>query len=99
MTRDYPVLPKDELKRQGETWLFCDAEDCDADVRVDAIREETRQEGRRTITETVAVMPDGWATSDPDDNPLNGAADFCAQHAERIFVAVGPVPEPVRDSA
>jgi hypothetical protein len=99
MTRDYPTIPRDEIDRQGETWLFCDAEDCDAAVHVDGITEHVFQQGRRTITELVAPMPDGWATSDPDGNPLNGAADFCPAHADRIFVPAGPAPDPIHDSA
>jgi len=70
---------------------------CGATAQLTTIETVTRQEGRRTITETVAQLPEGWASS--TDNPLDGGADFCPKHADRIvrLPAGAEVPEPLTD--
>lgn len=86
MIREYPTLTKEQIDLQGKAVLFCDEHDCKAKVEVSDIQEtETRTMG--TLRE--ASMPDGWVSSDPYNNPLNGGAIYCPKHADRIYV-----PEP-----
>lgn len=91
MIRHYPEIPKEDVARQGKSYLFCDAEDCDASVEVKDVL--THEMIRGTVKE--ARAPKGWVTSDPEGNALNGAAHFCADHAERVPEPVGSTPPPV----
>lgn len=82
----YPDLPPEEVSRQGQAWLKCDVGNCPNEVQVTGLEEATV--GGHTYR--YAPMPEGWVTNDPDDNALNGAAQFCDKHASRV---VKPTPD------
>lgn len=51
----------------------------------------------KTVKVEGDVLPSGWVTDDPDDNPHRGAAQFCSTHSSRVSVGpdeVAPAPEP-----
>jgi hypothetical protein len=86
MIHSYPELAEDEVARAGEHWLFCDSDSCKAAVKVEGAAPYQIRD--RTLYE--APMPEGWGTSDPDDNALAGAAQFCPKHVKLLGT---PVPE------
>lgn len=96
MIRHYDEIPKEEVDRQGQSWIFCDVSTCNASAQIEGVEERTRQEGPYTITERFAPLPDGWASD--DDNALHGSADFCKKHSSRISVVDEELP-PVTDAA
>lgn len=98
MLREYPHFTDEEIDRRGEIWLFCDVSTCAAAAKVEGIERVERQVGRHTVASDFAPLPEGWATSDPEKNALNGAADFCPTHADRIYVPPdGAERPPIRD--
>ncbi|MEJ7786909.1 MAG: hypothetical protein WKF96_19080 [Solirubrobacteraceae bacterium] len=90
MIRTYPQPPA-EAARAGQPWVFCDAEGCTNDAQIADITEYPVKGG----VAYEAPMPEGWATSDPDDNALAGAAQFCPTHTDRLPPPVVPEPDPV----
>lgn len=89
MIRTYPAPPVAE-PREGQSWLFCDAEGCAKDVKITGI---TSYPVRDDLVYE-APMPKGWVTSDPEDNALAGAAQFCPLHADHLAPPVEPEPAP-----
>jgi len=70
----YPQLPKNDVARQGEAWLSCDAASCTKEVKV----------GDADAGHLPA--PKDWRVSDPDGNALEGSAGFCPTHAKKIVL-------------
>lgn len=99
MLTTYPEIPQDEIDRQGKTFMSCDVSTCDAEAEVTGIGLRTLESGNRTVTEKYAPMPDGWVTTDPDDNAVNGAANFCSKHASRVVKPQADAPEPAADES
>jgi hypothetical protein len=97
MIIEYTEIPQEHVDRQGEAWIFCDAEKCNASEKVQDVKEFEMLQG----TVRQAPMPDGWVTSDPNGNALSGAADFCPKHKDRIYVppADATIPETIRDES
>lgn len=92
----YPVLPDNDVDRQGTAWLFCDVADCPREAEVLDVEEATVG----GTTYRYAPMPDGWVTNNPDDNALAGAAQFCPDHGDRVVKPDPDVePEVVEDPA
>lgn len=89
MVKTYPKIPRDDVERQGRSYIACDAEGCDAEVEVEDVRTVELMRGRSL---TMAEMPEGWATSDPDANAMAGAADFCPEHAGLIHRPLEELP-------
>lgn len=155
MIHTYPELTKEQIDRQGKTFVFCDHQDvepavwegatyvtssdvgkpkppelvsdssepnwevrdigrnltrgtlvkeavegdrCTASAELE-IEERPFQEGNRRGVELFAPVPEGWASS--SSNALDGAADFCPNHADRIYVppADADVPPPIVDTS
>lgn len=94
MIQSYPEIEPERIERQGKTYVFCDAEGCEAQTEVEAER-HTFSDGKTVV---YGPVPEGWATSDPEKNIMNGAADFCPEHADKIHVP-SVVIDPISDSA
>lgn len=94
----YEKLDKAAVERQGESWWSCDDPDCGNEVQVQAVVVPkactncgaTDQLGDRFCGNCghkfVAPVPEGWRTSDPNDDPHQGAAQFCPEHATAVYV-------------
>lgn len=73
-----------------------EGEACGASAEVQ-VSEREYTEGPRRIIEPFAPLPEGWAST--SDNALDGAADFCPKHADRIHVVPdsAEIPPPVTE--
>jgi hypothetical protein len=88
MLTRYPTIPAEDIDRQGKSFLFCDVALCQNKVEVTGITQYTV----RDQTFDQAPMPSGWVTSDPDNNAVAGAAQFCPDHNSYI-------PQPVNETS
>lgn len=41
----------------------------------------------KTVKVVDGVLPTGWVTDDPENNPLKGAAQFCSTHSSKVSPA------------
>lgn len=72
MLLNYRIITQEEFDRNGQDWWFCDAPNCESAIQVNVDD----------------CVPDGWETSDPGNDPLAGAAQFCSEHVSRLTQTV-----------
>lgn len=79
-----PLLDGTEFDRAGTVWISCDVGSCDREAEVALVAVELDADGGAVMSEESAPMPDGWVTSNVDDNAIAGAAQFCPDHASMV---------------
>ncbi len=94
-------------ERAGKVYWHCDVASCDADAELSVTEvpdtcpncgEDPKGSrfcpecGFRNPTHSV---PDGWVTSDPDDDATAGAAQFCPKHKSNVPDVPADAPPPV----
>lgn len=93
--------------RAGEAWWCCDVASCSAEAKLAEVPVPdtcpqcgSEAKGTRFCAECgfrhpTHAVPKGWVTSNPDDDALAGAAQFCAKHKSRVPEPVDDAPPPV----
>lgn len=93
MIHTYPEIPQREIDYAGKTVMFCDAESCDAEAEVKTKTFKSDDDEKILRGE----MPEGWVTSNPTNDPLQGAANFCSEHVHLQVEDAAPEEDVISD--